>query len=170
MKLELCALLLQLCICLLNVEQALHQFRFGHLYVAISGAIHITVWVNSQRLCDRLLGLSLPHLSVSIFRSLICGTVFAIIGMSLSVLQNCRLFDAPAFCIYLDTFATDGLNRDRLLLADELIDGGLDEADGPLAFLLVVFLEPGAGLRDFARLGVGWRFWGHRLRHVDSPP
>ena len=52
--------------------------------------------------------------------------------------------DGPGrvFWIDLDTCVADRLNRDCLLVFDELIDGGLDQAHGALAFLLVVLEEP----------------------------
>ncbi len=99
--------------------------------------------VNAQWLRSGDVG---PPFSFACLDLAIRGTVLSIVGMRLRVLQERRFFDAPVLCVHLDAFATDGLNRDHLLVVDELIDGGFDEAHCPLAFLLVAFLEPGVGL------------------------
>lgn len=70
----------------------------------------------------------------------------AVIGMSLLVFEQRRLFDASALWVNLRTFVANGLNRDWLLLFDEPIDGGLDQAYRAFALLMVVFLEPGMRL------------------------
>jgi hypothetical protein len=84
--------------------------------------------------------------SFAYLSSLIGRTVFAIIGVGLLIFQQRRLFDPSAFRVDLCAFVADGLNGHCLLLFDELINGGLDQAYRAFALLLVMFLEPGMRL------------------------
>lgn len=92
--------------------------------------------------------------------------MLAVVGMSLLVLQDRRFLDAATIWINLSTFVADGLNGHRLLLFDELIDGGLNQAYRAFALLLVMFSEPGmrlprSGLVLVRSVSLGGRF--HRL-------
>jgi hypothetical protein len=60
LKLELSELLLYLRVCLLDGEQTFHNLCFGQLQVPRSGATHVMVLVNAQRLCLSHLPLSFP--------------------------------------------------------------------------------------------------------------
>jgi len=142
-ELELGLLFSQFSIGVFDLEQPLHDFRFGHLQVAIPGPVHIAMGVNPERLCDRNNRFTLPFPSLSSF---VRCAVLAIVGVSLRVLQDRRLFDAPALWIAFNTPAADRLNRHALPVTLDLIDGGFDQAHRALAFLLVVFLQPGVGL------------------------
>ncbi len=150
---------------LLDLEQALHDFWLSHLEITISGSLNIALQVDpqgmSQSLRSRRFACSFAGLSSSVG----CA-VFAVIRMSLLVFQQRRLFDSSTLGINFSTFVADGFNRHRLLLVDELINGGLDQTYRAFALLLVMFTEPGmrllwSGLVLVRSVRLGGRF--HRL-------
>ena len=141
-KLELSLLLRKFRIGLLQVEQALDDLWFGHLQVTIPGPFDITLRVDAQGTSQNL-GFCRLNCPFARLGCPIGCTVLAVVRMGLLVFQQGRLLDPPALGINLRTLTTDSLNRDWLLLIDELIDAALDQAYRAFALLLIVLLEPG---------------------------
>lgn len=110
--------------------------------------------IDAQRMClcrgSRRFAFPFASLSGSIRQA-----VFTVIRMSFLVFQHSRLFDPPTIRVEFDTLAADRLNGHLLSFAGEQIDGGFDQPNRPLAFLLVVFQQPGVWLD---------RIVGHFLR------
>src|SRR5690349_5917379 len=90
LKLKSSLLLLEFRIGLLDHEQALHQFWFGHLQIPRPSSIGIPPWVDAQgmslyrRLCV-LASFAYPFAALS---GTIGRTVLSVIGMSLLVFQH----------------------------------------------------------------------------------
>ena len=85
-ELEFGLLLSQFSIGLLYLEQALHDFWFGHLEITIPGSVYITLRVDTQGV-SRCRGFRYFACSFACLSSLIGGAVFAIIGVGLLVFQ-----------------------------------------------------------------------------------